>query len=166
MKNKLDIFETALKAISEMPGNELNEASAVAIRALEEAYAGAVDHSAAKLLEVKSTVVKLGVMFDTAPEISDALNKAGVTTVRGKEWSKSTVARIMPEVRDLIKADIANASPAASSRAPVEPGIANPVSEPAPTTVIESLMDFDDADLEKPVSFAPEADILAELEGL
>jgi Trp operon repressor len=100
---KIQAYEQALEKIAD--GNE----SAAAVLARDTLDMFVTDHEAdrlAKNTEIKNLMMNKGLLFASAQELCDALNAAGLTTTRGKEWTKSTATRVLTEVRPMIQADL------------------------------------------------------------
>jgi hypothetical protein len=90
-----------------------------------------VDHEAERrelAMKVRDFMIAKGIIFASAAELADELNKVGITTARGKEWSKSTATRLLTDVRVLVANAFAPkmAEPAILEKAEAVPKPADP----------------------------------------
>lgn len=167
-KKLLGIYEEALERIRDMthPDAEAVKASDLHQIVLDTLAQGEKDNEAEKvalILALRDFVLSNGLMFDTAEELAEKLNADGsITTIRGKQWSKATIARLMPEIRaEILKVT----AKVAAVPLVATPSIDKPVlSEPE---LVEAIQATPVSTIEDQiVNELVEVDELAELEGL
>ena len=137
------IYEDALekiRGISWAPGSGDDVAQImkdIANEALLEAEDNSVDKDKL-ILDLRDFLIANGLIFHSAEDIADALNANGtIRTVRGKPWSKASVARLMMDVRKAIIAVTAKTEPVSPLPNPEAVAVENitRIVEPAPATV-------------------------------
>lgn len=167
-KKLLGIYEEALERIRDMthPDAEAVKVSDLHQIVLDTLAQGEKDNEAEKvalILALRDFVLSNGLMFDTAEELAEKLNADGsITTIRGKQWSKATIARLMPEIRaEILKVTAKVAAvPLVATPSINKPVLGEPelveVIQATPVSTIEDQI----------VNELVEVDELAELEGL
>lgn len=106
-------------------------------------------------------------VFATNSEIADALNKAGIATAHGKDWTTSNISKTMTSVRGKIvnKVRSENSATSVSNDTPVVTTVDTSkeevVTEKAPESVLEVTSD---QDVDTQVSDEDIDDILSELD--
>ncbi len=107
----LSDFEGAAPTIGELTA-VMKSINSLATKALPEK----TDRRGEKVQEIKTFIMNEGIMFQTAEEITEALNAAGLKTVRNVEWTTATTTAILGDVRELISAEL---KAAAAKKAPL-----------------------------------------------
>lgn len=154
-KKLLAIYEEALERIRDM--NPITpEVTKIATEALMLGEKDTEAEKAALLVTLRDFIIANGMIFDAAEEMVEKLNSDGsITTLRGKPWTRASIARLMPEIRVSIVA--ATSKTSAKTTAPtvetvqvepveveVEVEVEDPTPTPTPAPEVQEVSIIDD----------------------
>ncbi len=139
---KIEVYKDALERIAKITfGTDDSEIWEIANGALNEGTKGAEAEREAILSHIQSVMISEGLIFSTAEEIAEGLNKHAVVTQRGKPWTKATVTRLLGEVRLRIQAELSKPKAAVAAETEIDVTVVSELTEDAELNAIADERD-------------------------